>query len=287
MKGMNSRPLLLAAAFAIAICVMRAQAPPVKGPTVITSARPLNQAASILRHLYGKVVTYEEPVWNWSGDSERLNRVPGAKNNLEPKRLTFTMPADTGVEANISLILQRTLDAFHAKSSGPQFKVLASKWGYHITPALAHGANGELLPATSILDATISVAVQQRDPYQHVRALLAAVTASTGVRIGVGIQNSRGFNRLFRAAPASFKWGAQNMVARDALIDLLERSATTFGWNLHCQPGVQPGEQRLCAMNMHMLEVNVSDMKGNPTMRVLKFDRCGDCPPVLQGADQR
>lgn len=36
--------------------------PPQKGPTRTDSYRPLADAADLLRHLYGKVVTYEETV---------------------------------------------------------------------------------------------------------------------------------------------------------------------------------------------------------------------------------
>ena len=41
---------------------------PTKGATNIISSRPLGDAAWQLEHLYGKVVTYEEPVLTWRGD---------------------------------------------------------------------------------------------------------------------------------------------------------------------------------------------------------------------------
>ncbi len=83
-----------------------------------------------------------------------------------------------------------------------------------------------------------------------------------------------------------FQWGVYSAVARDALIDLLNQSATTFSWRLMCQ-GSSQASDRLCALNLRAIEVAVTDSLGKPVTdslgqpekRVLWYDRCKDCSP--------
>jgi hypothetical protein len=72
-------------------------------------------------------------------------------------------------------------------------------------------------------------------------------------------------------------------VARDALIDLLNQSATTFSWRLMCLISAQG-----CALNLRAIEVAVTDSLGKPVIdsqgkpekRGVWFDRCRDCAPA-------
>jgi len=249
---------------------------PAPSARVITSMSPLADAADLLRHLYGKVITYEGPLWVWPGDLEPM---PGRDPNLKnPKPQGFVMPADTGSEPNLGVVLQRTIEGYHQQTTGPRFTILTSKWGYHIVPTQVHDENGALVPARNLLDARITLPETERNPQAHLFAFAAAVSTVTGVRLEP-LWYGDGFDRLFRSSPARFTWGVNNAVARDALIDLLERSATTFLWNLECQSSARP-EDWFCGLNMHMLEVSVTDPQNKPAKRVLKFDRCGDCLPA-------
>ena len=54
--------------------VLAAQAIP--GPVTVSHARPLYDEAARLQLLFGKVVTYEDPVWRWTGDSEPRAGLP-------------------------------------------------------------------------------------------------------------------------------------------------------------------------------------------------------------------
>lgn len=69
------------------------------------------------------------------------------------------------------------------------------------------------------------------------------------------------------------------MVARDALINLFQRSATTMLWDLRCRTSAKP-EDRACTLNMSMLEITTSDGSGKPVERTLTFDRCGGCSRI-------
>jgi hypothetical protein len=65
-----------------------------------------------------------------------------------------------------------------------------------------------------------------------------------------------------------FEWGASQMSAREALIDLLKNSATTMSWTLACKPDFFHGNQQQCMIGFHPLTVN-----GRP----IWFDRCTKC----------
>ena len=57
------------------------------GSSLVTSPRPLADAARSLQETYGKVVTYEEPILTWRGE---LQTKPG--RNPEAKWELFPMP---------------------------------------------------------------------------------------------------------------------------------------------------------------------------------------------------
>src|SRR5206468_12492393 len=124
------------------------------------------------------------------------------------------------------------------------------------------------------------VATEVRTPEQHLLALGAAInsTGQTYVEISKFPFSIRGFDTYFRAQPEMFQWGVHSLVARDALIDLLNQSASTFSWQLMCQASAQASD-RLCALNVGAIEVAVTDSQGKLVKRVLWYDRCRDCPP--------
>src|SRR5204862_1423409 len=110
---------------------------------------------------------------------------------------------------------------------------------------------------------------------------IGAALNSTGpihVDISAVPGKPRGFDEAFRAQPEVFQWGVHSVVARDALVDLLNQSATTFSWLLMCQASAQASD-RFCALNVGAIEVAVTDSQGKPAKRVLWYDLCRDCPP--------
>jgi hypothetical protein len=132
----------------------------------------------------------------------------------------------------------------------------------------------------SVLDQIVTVPGETRTSEQHLRALGAAISSTGPIRIDISAVPGKpsGFETAFRARPEVFRWGAYSAVARDALVDLLNQSATTFSWHLMCQASAQASD-RFCALNVGAIEVAVTDSQGKPAKRVLWYDRCRDCPP--------
>ena len=73
---------------------------------------------------------------------------------------------------------------------------------------------------------------------------------------------------LGEPAGGTFEWGAASVTARDALIDLLSRSATTFSWRLTY---IQP--LRYSLLSLVRVEVAKADGNGNVVVETLKYDR--------------
>jgi len=249
----------------------------------VVAVRPLAEASILLEERYGKVVTYEEPVLTWGGELEEIPGKSGTKGYLYAKPQGFLMPSEAGQGSDLALALQKTLSAYHQQTTGTRFQVLTSRLGYHIVPLQVHDSNGAFVPANSLLDAQIYIPNEARSARGHLQAFGAAVTAATGIPLDVSAlpYQPQGFDNVFRARPERFTWGTEPKVARDALIDLLGMSATTFSWRLRCQASLQ-SDGRSCALDLAPIAVSITNASGQSDKAVLWFDRCGDCPPPRQ-----
>jgi hypothetical protein len=184
--------------------------------TLVPSPRAMDDACARMEALYGNVVTYEEPPADFTHQ-------------------VFLMPAIRG-PADVSKIV----DAWRQQALVPHFRLLTSKLGYHVVPVTG-----------GVLDGRVTIPVVARTPEEHMRALETAVSVASGTMVdmsGFGMRPG-GFDDAFGANPGRFPWGASHMVARDALVNLLLRSATTFTWHMKCQ--ASPSFfTRLCALNL-------------------------------------
>src|ERR1043166_1165838 len=100
--------------------------------SLVTSPRPLADAARRLQETYGKVVTYEEPILTWRGELQaKPAHDPERKWELFPTPQSFLMP-ESGPGTELASVLEDTIAAYHQHTSGTRFQLLSSKWGYHI-----------------------------------------------------------------------------------------------------------------------------------------------------------
>ena len=79
-----------------------------------------------------------------------------------------------------------------------------------------------------------------------------------------------GVERAARSKPyMEFEWGVSQTTARDALVDLLERSFTTMTWRLYCMPTSEV-KNEVCDLDFNPLSVG-------PQKRFVTLDRCTAC----------
>ena len=270
---------------------------------VIRSRRPLADAAKLLEEIYAKPVTYEEAPLQWRGPLDVFGDDPQRWGALMPMERSFSFPAEARPDKTPVLdaaLVGRVLDVYHQQNDGPRFQVVSTKYGLHIVPTKVHDSSGTLVPVTSQLDAIITVPVAKRTPDYHLVALCDAVTRATGLSLGPattsGIIMRPWFDWAFGpregASPRvsntlgeedveaySFEWGVNGIAARDALIGLLDRSATTMTWRLFCQSSARL-QDRLCVLNIGAVVVSVTGPDGQPMKREVIYDRCVHCPPL-------
>jgi hypothetical protein len=267
---------------------------------VIRALHPVSEAADRLRTSYGTVITYEDPLWEWPGEMVPVlgssKVAPDAKGGWTPDWVTFTMPG-TASPADLPARLAQVLVAYHQQTGGPRFQILTSKLGLHIVPVQVRNREGQLVPAQNALDKAVFVPQQERTAYQHLKALESAILAANeGLKIVIWplVVDLRGKSVDFMFAPTRaddrpFVWGTPvpNTTAREALIALLDRSATTFYWDMKCR-GTLTVKYNVCTVNVGPLEISIGHdgNADNPAGKIQKltdgrqmrvYDRCGGC----------
>ncbi|HEY4359904.1 MAG TPA: hypothetical protein VGN17_02995 [Bryobacteraceae bacterium] len=271
-------------------------------PNVIRALHPVSSAAERLRKTYGMVITYEDPLWEWPGEMAPVlgsSRVtPDTKGGWNPDWVTFTMPGPSSPAPDLPTRLAQVLAAYHQQTGGPRFQILTSKLGLHIVPFQVRDRDGKLVPAQNPFDRVVFIPQQERTAHQHLIALGAALEAANAdlkVSVGARVTDLRGDSINFMFAPTRaddrpFVWGTAipNMSGRDALIDLLDRSATTFYWDMKCRGTLAP-RYNICSVEVGPLEIGTVGPDGKPInpggqvvtatsgQRILKYDRCGGC----------
>jgi hypothetical protein len=263
-------------------------------------SRPLAEAADALQARYAMVVTYEDPTLLNREDMELHGSDESLRGAFLPRRGRFALPDELTPQRRPNLTadaLAVLLGSFHAANpDGPHFRLLQTQYGFHIVPDTIRDQGGSRVKGTSILDAVVSVPHGLRTAGGHINAVCDAVAKATGVRIlrsDAYTDQFYAFNGLVpdmntllsgtqQALQAySFPWGASGVPARDALVSLLQGSATTLTWRMMCGPSTMP-QNRECALNLHPMTVIVAGPDGQPAKRLLQYDRCARCPPLSQ-----
>jgi len=286
-----------------------------QGPQVIEYGAPLLLAAETLGNRYAMPVTYEDPVLLWPGDMTLRDKADSTwmpyldvkKRLIIPNELTPELTPSLDVPA-----LKRVLDAYNTENPGaPRFRVERSAYGLHILPDSVRDASGKWVPATTPLDTRITMTRASRTAFEHVEALCQAVAQAFGVvvepygdRVFAGLFAANGIvppkNEgipydmngpvpvlpLEKKRPYMFEWGAANATAREALVSLLDQSATTMTWRMDCVPNPVRAKTS-CLLSLLPLEVTVTCADGRPCRQTLTFDRCTKCPPLPAPASPR
>lgn len=253
----------------------------------ITSPRPVYDMCDMLESMYGLPVTYEDPVYVWAGDLTQKPPHPG----LYLKERSVNIPMATGTNL-VGTKLQageigRILELYHQQSDGPRFRILASRWGYHILPQQVRDRGGKYLDVTSPLDKPVEVAVAERTASEHFKVLCDALTKAAGTMVkplSNSLEAAYAINGVVPSRLATesdivnalFAWGAKGVTGREALISFLELSGTTLTWRLWSNP--EPWDQYYILI-VKPISVRVTDTDGNIVERMLLYDRCKQCPP--------
>ena len=215
------------------------------------------------------------------------NKAGEAVLRLKPSGVTLPVDTTAGRAEAVSADLVRIVtDTYnHQNPNRAQYQVRESKAGIHIVPLSSRAENGELSGAVGLLDVPISVTTQKRTATEHAQALCEAVTSGSSNKLRwLGdpvnswfaangyIQSSPSFEVKPRITQCEFEWGVSAVTARQALIDLLDRSFTTLTWRVYCMPASRVSSEA-CYLQLHPLAVG-------PQKVSVTFDRCTNCKSI-------
>jgi hypothetical protein len=257
----------------------------------IDSPRALSDALLIVEQRYGKAIFYEDPVWQWQGDVDLRGQHPGEAWGWWLKMRHFTLPRGLDPKATPELskgVVENVLGAYHEQNSdGTTYRVVDTPLGPDVVPLSFHDSSGAVVAATPVLDTVISVPFEARMPSEHLEAFCAAVRRASGIRVDPGadwmdeffaankIVPPRSAAQLLSRgakAPFSFLWGAEAMPAREALLKLLDQSATTLRWRLLCRPSAKAAD-RFCILNIAPPQLGSVGPDGSYQLDAHDFDR--------------
>ena len=222
------RSLLLP--IALLICCSWLQGQTLK-TTSVTGPRPLQDVILQWEKLYGWVITYEDPRFEYANDVEdvttkvRKDLTPGEP--IDPSKriigarerqlsVTYNVP-QSAKDSTARLESTKQLVTAYANDTGTTFNIERSENRLHVLPGLVRDAAGELQLSKPIMDTVITMPAQDRDGIEFMHALCDALTSATAHKVFIGMMP---FNAM---AQFHIKTGYENLPARRILEDFLNK----------------------------------------------------------------
>lgn len=275
-------------------------------PEDLSSGRVIRSLAYTLAVRYGKSVTVEEPNWQWDGDFVVVGRHPEQPSVTlrEVKSRHMELPPWLNLTDTPTLnadVISRLLDEYRIQNpTDVPYRVVTSKLGFHILPLQEHDANGELVSARPLLDTVVTVPWAKRLASEHFQELVRALTAASGTTVvpadqrlnavfgANGLRPPKFWSSVEEKAPYSFEWSVDAKTAREALLDLWGRSASSLTWSLLCAPPERDHPKGICYLSLMGLPQRDIQPDGRVGYKATLFDRVATKPEFLPlPAEQR
>ena len=255
----------------------------------------LCRALWVISEMYLKPITCEGDVLQWDGDIAMDEFLETGGRRIST-RGTFVIPEDVKPDKNNGQlnvgVLEKLIEAYQKQYGGPKYKVISSRWGFHVIIDQVRDKNGQFVKVEPYLDTMISVPVGKRIPEEHYAKILDAVNASKDIKLESFTLYNKNLEWLeeeeyvkYLNLPKNtylvwneieelkFEWGITNKVtAREALINLLEQSYTTFSWKVYCFGDQKEGRQ-ICGISPRYLVYNTMELNKQVMGRSLRRDR--------------
>ena len=222
----------------------------------IVGASTLQRAGGALAQMYRKPVTFEGPtgVLQWDGDVDQEVLLDGKIMRI-PKRVTFVIPDEVKPDKNQQLdssVLEKVVETYQKQFGGPKYKIISSELGLHLITDEVRDKNGQWVKEKPYLDAVISIPSEIRTGLGHIEKIVDAVNVPKDIKLSkLYIASVSDFNLFWKEEELSFEWGADKIVAREALINLLKKANTTLTWHMDCTD--HPDINRKCTISVFPL----------------------------------
>ena len=235
---------ILSASLALVLLpgTVRAAAPDATMKLTADAARPLGAAAEGVQQRYGIAVTYEDPIWVYSGDLKasphKVESVKGVagKPLIIPAGSRYEVeliPSATAPLLTPMAVLDAVLQQHEATGQPGRFRVQQDGQVYHLIPDQVKNTKGQWTVAMPILDTPITLASATRDGATTLRLICDEVSASTGQKILIGLVP------LNLLSPTQITLGGATTPARDLLTNLVSALPHPTSWRLAWEPNLR------------------------------------------------
>ncbi|MEN6533842.1 MAG: hypothetical protein ABFD89_09285 [Bryobacteraceae bacterium] len=238
---------------------------------VITSARPLDDAADMLEHKFGWVITYEDPVWSFAGEVVDLVpvRKPGTRRFLAPRPGQLPIGAllsTAGERPDKGSLVSKIIQAHDDAGNPGSFKIVSDGDFLHLIPTFAKGVGGGREAVSPLLDTPIHTPIDETTPSLAIRQIIDEVSRTRGIQIDIDM-SWRSDQIVF--GPLRTRVDATGQPARSLLLKILKEANRPLTWRLLCEPSL-PDHQGFCALTLRSMHVYLTDDSGNVVVRPLR-----------------
>jgi hypothetical protein len=198
-------------------------------------------AVEALEQRFGWAISYEDPRFENEAEIEdvanavRMDGDP-SRSVLIPRGGPFEFRYDVKDSSRSSQpldILQALVARYEAAGYPGRFVASESSGMFHITPTGVRNKEGNVVPQSSVLDVSISIARIPRTGSQLLADILETVSQASGYRVEIGAMPGPAISSLMTTE------GAENEAARYVLSRMLSASRAKFSWQLTYGPGTK------------------------------------------------
>lgn len=213
--------------------------------------RPLMAAVRQIEGQFGRVVTYEDPAYVYSGDIVDVTAQVSRSGDMSKRILGMRSGSldisyvprkrASSIEAQVEDVLRAVVKQANAADLPGDYSVRVVPGGFHVVPTSVNGKNGIKEPFATVLDTRITIP-ETEDGILEILALLGqTISQSTGTLVAPGSFPQGGFARA-RATIV-----ARDEPARDVLWRVLQSVSPNLSFEALCEVG----EKSPCYFSIH------------------------------------
>jgi hypothetical protein len=174
----------------------------------VTDPRPVGKAIEVLEAVYGRAITYDDPITvnpNLLEDvTEKIQLTPDPSHRtIAQKEMTLSFSyrqpiaeapsshnpdqVQQDVDSAIAEALSNVIEGYAASGGSVKFDVTEADGIFHVVPANFVNLDGKLEKITPILDTKITILSKERTRLELSLEVCRALTKATGIRVAEGV----------------------------------------------------------------------------------------------------
>ena len=199
----------------------------------VFSGRALLHALRILERELDCVITYEDPLWEAPLVKEMFEGGP-----VVPKKTSLSIEYSPG---SPEMVIQEVLNQYHQQTDRASFELIAGPQGiYNVVPVKCQNEAGELVENQSILDAKISLSMQD--------ALFSEIMDEIISKLPQKLTLARVFVQHYATTSVSWDNEDARSCINQVFYELNKVSEHTFSWHIRRGP---ESESHPAFLNVH------------------------------------